>query len=100
MTADVNVTEKVARAKAASHDRPVYTIDYDDARTMLSALADPDVLAGIAGVHVEHRTDYDEERREAGCECGWLVMVHPDYAVQVMADHTAAAVVEWLRGRA
>lgn len=100
MPADVNVTEKVARAKAASHDRPVYTIDYDDARTMLSALADPEVQAGIAGVLREHGWVYTQPATATRCVCGkrWAAT---SYDVDSdMAAHQAAAVVEWLRGRA
>ena len=75
------------RSKAASHDRPVYTIDYDDARTMLSALADPDVQAGIAGAL--YRLD------NPGLP--WEQVREDYFGLAEVYMRRAAAVVEWLR---
>ena len=117
MTADVNVTEKVARAILATewedprgihppmrHETqshyaywcPLCRPDLDDnaeriARTALAALSDPEVLAGIAGVLREHGWVYTQPVTASRCACG----ERPDD----MAGHQATAVADWLRGR-
>lgn len=102
MTADVNVTEKVARA-LWEHDQKRPTppfptgdpeVDETDlcrADDALSALADPEVLAGIAGVLREHGWVYTQPVTASRCACG----ERPDD----MAGHQATAVADWLRGR-
>jgi len=101
MPADVNVTEKVARAihaavvadLAGRGEDPSEAADWiewlGEADAALSALADPEVLTGIAGVvanfTIEVRTGRGVVVASIGPEQGALL---------------TAAVVEWLRGRA
>lgn len=120
MTADVNVTAKVARALFVAQgdfadpevaDRMWRNITaripetewHEEARKALSALADPEVLAEIAGVLLTHRhdvTSYDAWSLD-GCDCGWEPPDrHSDDAWDRHRAHQAAAVVEWLTGGA
>lgn len=97
MTADVNLTEKVARAMWASwnpHGPRWHQTDdrsreetRSEARKALGVLADPDVLAWIAEVLDEH----DMGRLTSGRPYCWTHHTHDPL-------HLAAAVVERLRG--
>lgn len=97
MTADVNVTEKVAKrlfaspvSNQAARTAPAIMALCDEAaRDALSVLADPAVLAVIAGVLDEH----DMGRLTSGRPYCWTHHTHDPL-------HLAAAVVERLRGRA
>ena len=94
MTADVNVTEKVARAIDASPNGrwltlpgPVH-LHRQIAHAALSALSDPEVLAGMAGVLV--REIYPAHDPDECCD-EW----QRDHAERV-----ATALADWLRGGA
>lgn len=89
MTADVNVTEKVARVIASDTDEPMWSAVVV-ARNALAALSDPEVLAGIAGVLREHGWVYTQPVTASRCACG----ERPDD----MAEHQATAVADWLGG--
>lgn len=104
----------------AHHDTPP-VVDYDQAwgavesniflsddakievQTILDGLARPATFppqpgppasrsAVIADTVQAHITNYDEERRDASCECGWRVTAHPDWQAEVRADHVAAEI--------
>lgn len=119
MPADVNVTEKVARAlhkslapvwmsvaRALGGDQAQYESMLDDLATAaLSALADPEVQAGIAGVIDEHgpAVAFYDAGRLLGCrgtDCAaWRPPSEGDGDPwRAHAEHVSAAVVEWLRG--
>ena len=91
MTADVNVTEKVARALWEAETEYDYAWEpnadtyLDAARNLLAVLSDPEVLAGIAGVlrDTYAHTACGGDPTTAGEVSDWL----PE----------ATAVVEWLR---
>lgn len=98
MTADVNVTEKAAwrvfedqerhRGVGGQVVRSVEPIHYRVARAALSALADPDVLAGIAGVLRDAEDEWVRRYADAEGE------------PPTRSEFQAAAVVEWLTGGA
>lgn len=115
MPADVNVTEKVARAihaavvadLAGRGEDPSEAADWiewlGEADAALTALADPDVLAGIAGVLREHRMAWSTYTRRVVCRgCDFMAMgvLEQEEARQIEERHQADAVGEWLRGRA
>lgn len=95
MTADVNVTERVARELIADAARSHLAMGTEYAtrlaRRLLTVLSDPEVLAGIAGVLREHGWVYTQPVTASRCACG----ERPDD----MAEHQATAVADWLRGR-
>lgn len=93
---DVNVTEKVARVIASDTDEPMWSAVVV-ARNALAALADPEVLAGIAGVLREHGCKWSGDNvLSCLCDKGWHGGAREQRIAQ-HADHQAAAVVEWLR---
>lgn len=102
MTADVNVTEKVARALPDLIASVVPGLLQERVRdAALSALADPEVQAGIAGVLRRHSW-YEITAEGVVCHCNHQ---GPPYSGGItaqhwLAEHQTAAVVEWLRGQA
>lgn len=108
MTADVNVTEKVAQALCPSLWDDTYPehlreglrhLPREQATASLAALSDPEVLAGIAGVLYEadplpDRPSWGELRSESA---KW-----PDGVArwaETRALERASALADWLRGR-
>lgn len=109
MTADVNVTEKVAKRlfaspvsnQAARTAPEIMALCDEAAREALAALADPEVLAGIAGVVEEHAINGRRTWQWVYCACGWVAKEETTAdGYREHREHVAAAVVEWLRGRA
>ena len=103
MTADANVTEKVADriARARGYVQGACVEEhYRDAREALAVLSDPEVLAGIAGVLGEHTIDGRKTWGWVYCSCGW-VSREADTATGYRRhrEHAAGAVLVWLRGQ-
>ena len=101
MTADVNVTERVARELIADAARSHLAMGTEYAtrlaRRLLAVLSDPEVLAGMAGVLAEHVLDEYANT----CSCGKWGHFEDDYyeRVATYTAHVATALADWIKGQ-
>ena len=102
MTADANVTEKVADriARARGYVQGACVEEhYRDAREALAVLSGPEVLDAMGEVLWEHRA---YPTGSPHCKCGWRPALHlndTESDRRQHHDHQAAALADRLRGQ-